>query len=337
MSQYEKYDGTNFTTRILDSSEIFMKTLVLEESVKYSKIKVLYIAGPVRSGSTILSNILGENDGFFHAGELMDIWDQSLSINGRCGCGVHMSKCEVWCEVLDNLIRTQGPIDIQEMISMRDDAVHSNKVPWRLIVHGTRSKVAPHLKKYINNLHKLYREIALFTNSKVIVDSSKNAVYADILTMIPEIDLYIVHLVRDPRAAVYSSSFRKKEGVSQRSIVSSSLWWNVRNITSEMLQKNRPGKYLRLYYEEFINKPQDTLKHILDLVHENTVHFPFLTENEVKVGTNHSVYGNPNRFQTGDLNLQMDDEWRVMGKLDKIVVTLLTIPLLIRYGYSVVS
>ncbi|HDO25996.1 MAG TPA: sulfotransferase, partial [Nitrospirae bacterium] len=66
-----------------------------------NRIKVLYIAGMSRSGSTILGNILGEIDGFFNAGELIDIWDRGLASDGKCGCGMKISKCEVWRTVLD--------------------------------------------------------------------------------------------------------------------------------------------------------------------------------------------------------------------------------------------
>lgn len=50
------------------------------------KIKVLYLAGWSRSGSTILSNILGEINGFFSTGEITYIWQRGLIINKLCGC-----------------------------------------------------------------------------------------------------------------------------------------------------------------------------------------------------------------------------------------------------------
>ena len=45
------------------------------------KIKVLYIAGPSRSGSTFLSSILGEIQGIFNAGEVIDVWDKGRGID----------------------------------------------------------------------------------------------------------------------------------------------------------------------------------------------------------------------------------------------------------------
>jgi hypothetical protein len=37
------------------------------------RIRVLYIAGPSRSGSTLIGRILGEIPGFFDTGELIDL------------------------------------------------------------------------------------------------------------------------------------------------------------------------------------------------------------------------------------------------------------------------
>jgi hypothetical protein len=69
--------------------------------LKEDSIKVLYIAGPTRSGSTLLSKILGEVDGFFNAGEIIDIWDRGLASDGLCSCGKAMSQCEPSCRQKD--------------------------------------------------------------------------------------------------------------------------------------------------------------------------------------------------------------------------------------------
>ena len=41
-------------------------------------VRVLYIAGSGRSGSTILDRTLGQVDGFFSAGELCNLWGRGL-------------------------------------------------------------------------------------------------------------------------------------------------------------------------------------------------------------------------------------------------------------------
>ena len=298
-----------------------------------NRIKVLYIAGMSRSGSTILSKILGEIDGFFNAGELIDIWDRGLASDGKCGCGMKISKCEVWRAALDKAFGSQGRIDIQKMVNLRDSACHAKYVPWLMLKPGTESKLKARLNEYLRNLENLYQAIQSITNSRIIVDSSKNIGYAHILTMIPMIDLYVVHLIRDPRATAYSW-LRKKEGWWRKTPLDSSVLWNMRNIVTEIFRKKLAGNYIRLYYEDFIAKPQRAVKSILELVQENPVHLPFVTEQDVELGFNHTIFGNPNRLQRGIVKLRLDDEWKGMKKMDRFTVNILSWPLLVLYGYA---
>ncbi len=298
-----------------------------------SRIKVLYIAGMSRSGSTILSNILGEIEGFFNAGELIDIWDRGLASDGECGCGMKISKCEIWRAVLDKAFGNQSRIDIQKMVDLRDRACHARYVPWLMLKTGAKSKLKSRLDEYLGNLENLYRAIQSITNSRIIVDSSKNIGYAHILTMIPMIDLYVVHLIRDPRATAYSW-LRKKEGLWRKTPMDSTVLWNARNIVAEIFRKKLAGNYIRLYYEDFVAKPQIAVKSILELVQENPMHLPFVSEQDVELGFNHTIFGNPNRLQRGIFKLRLDDEWKGMKKLDWFIVNILSWPLLVIYGYS---
>ena len=60
------------------------------------------------------------------------------------------------------------------------------------------------IEAYRRILTKLYCAIQSVSGSQVIVDSSKGPRYAMLLNEIPEIDLRVVHLVRDSRGVVYS-------------------------------------------------------------------------------------------------------------------------------------
>jgi hypothetical protein len=302
--------------------------------MKEERIKVIYIAGATRSGSTVLSNILGELDGFFNVGEVLDIWDRGLAADGLCGCGTRVTSCEVWGAVLNEAFGGSNCVDVQAMVRLRDSAAHSRHLLQLSLLPGAKSRVAARLGTYLANLEALYRAIRSVTGSKVIVDASKNPGYAYLLALVPIIDLYVVHLVRDPRAVAYSW-LRKKEGLWQTNPLESSLVWNLRNMATELLQRNSPEKYLRLSYEGFVAEPQEAIKRILSLVAERFATLPFIREHEIKLSVNHTVYGNPNRFDSGVLRLQRDDEWKSVKKSVQLLVALLTWPLLLRYGYPV--
>jgi hypothetical protein len=63
--------------------------------------------------------------------------------------------------------------------------------------------LASRLQDYLVGLEKLYQGIRAYTGSKVIIDSSKSLLYGYLLGMLPTIDLYVLHIVRDPRGVAY--------------------------------------------------------------------------------------------------------------------------------------
>ena len=302
------------------------------------KMKVLYVAGFGRSGSTILDNLLNQVEGFFSTGELCYMWDHHLAEEGLCGCGQTLKECEVWGKVLasDNV----GRIRVREMALLEKRGVRTRHLPLALAPRG-RDILASRLDEYVRNLGKLYRAVESNTGARVIVDSSKSPMYGRVLGTVPEIDLYVVHLVRDPRAAAYSW-LRKKlqpdrgEGgyMDRPSPVKSSVMWTVWNAAATVFWGRSPDRYLALRYEDLVVDPRAALGRILRMVGEMDRDLPFVDGHEVELEVSHTVAGNPNRFKTGKVKLRLDDEWKGRMRLrDRLVVTLLTLPGLLWYGY----
>ena len=103
----------------------------------------------------------------------------------------------------------------------------------------------------------------------------------------------------------------------------------------ELLWNRRQGRYLLLRYEDFVRNPQASLERILNLVEETPQTLPFVDENADRLSQTHSVSGNPTRFKTGVVELRHDQEWLDrIRKVDRLSVTALTWPLLLRYRYK---
>jgi hypothetical protein len=84
---------------------------------------------------------------------------------------------------------------------------------------------------------------------------------------------------------------------------------------------------------EDLTMSSDRLK-VLNLVQEKTLKLSHVTEHSIELKTNHTLSGNPTRCKVGTIELRLDEEWKVnMKRLDRNVVTALTLPLLYRYGY----
>ena len=307
-----------------------------------SKVKVLYIGGYSRSGSTILLRLLGQIEGFFSIGEMTYVWQRSFVENQLCGCGQPFRECPFWTQVIEEAFGGFEQVDVAEIRDLRAAVQGNHNLPYLMFPRLRTAAYRQKLQSYTALLGKLYRAIRRVSGSDVIIDSSKVPPYAFVLHEAPDIDLHVLHLVRDSRATAYSwqrkkarpEIYWKKEYMDRYSPVRSSLEWALMN---RMLQStDRDGSSYRLLrYEDFVSQPRETLVELLHWMGEDASRLPFLdNEHTVHLRTDHTVSGNPNRFQQGIVKIRPDVEWRDKMTWDqKYLVTALTWPLLRRYGY----
>jgi len=308
--------------------------------VASAPVKVLYVVGLGRSGSTILSNSLGQIPGFFSGGELNFIWRHNVIENRLCGCGRPFRECPVWTRVMDEAFGGMDGIDPREMMRLQSLGTRTRHIPSMLTGRGRRA-ISERLEKLLLSYARLYEAIGTVTDSRVIVDSSKEPAHGFAMSMVPGVDFYVVHLIRDPRAAAYSWSKKKpqpdsdtREFMVRFSPAKSSALWDSWNASAEALWRRSPQRYLRIRYEDFVANPRKSFEEILTLLGEKNVEPPLVGEREVKLGVSHTVSGNPNRFETGAVELRPDREWvSNMSPRDRALVTTLTLPLLKHYGY----
>lgn len=298
-------------------------------------MKVLYILGRGRSGSTILANVLGEVDGFFSAGELRTLWDPVVARRAACGCGRPIFECDVWSRVLDHV----SDIDVDQVVRWQHEIVRESNVPR--LIRARRGRPWAALDGYAEVTSRLYRAIQEVTGCTVIIDSSKRPSYAAFIRLLAGCDPYFVHLARDPRASAYSWASRRYESVhgdevKRRKAFDATVRWDMLNIGSEAVLRKVPRDHrLRLRYEDFARAPQTAVRQILALVGEAESRLPFLDERTVVLYRNHTIAGNPSRFRTGPLVLEDKAEWRTQQDLfSRWVATAVALPFLRRYGYS---
>ena len=302
--------------------------------------KVLQIIGRGRSGSTILDNLLGELDGFFSAGELFNIFKRGLVLGHTCGCGQPVASCALWSKVMGSaLSASQGLIEPARMVEWQEEVAGAAADTRRLLKVRSTEKGSAALGPYVSVLGRVYAAIAKETGARVIVDSSKRPPHAAYMHLVPGIAPYFVQLVRDSRAVAFSRA-RPKHTVDKdmrvEGATSNALAWMRRNLHSEAVRRRyASGRSLLVRYEDFVANPQRTLGEIVRLVGEQPGEFPFVGDKTATLHPNHSVSGNPSRFETGSVSLRIDDEWlRAQRVKDRLTTTALTWPLLLRYGYS---
>lgn len=303
-----------------------------------NNIKVLFIAGSGRSGSTLLDMLLGQIHGFYSTGELRFIWSRGFGENQLCGCGRPFRECEFWTEVVKEAFGGFEKIDHARIEKLREPA--ERRASKGVFIRSESERLSPDME-YFDACRNLYQAIHEISGCEFIVDSSKNTAHGFILANIPQIDLFTLHLIRDSRAVAHSwrrekirpEIYWEQKFMGQRKILTSATRWVSLLKLSEKLQ-HASKQYAVLRYEDLVNNPQKSLSVLFSDLAIEQPSLDFIDGFHASLKTSHTVSGNPVRFTNKEIKIKPDIEWRrAMATRHKWLVTLLTWPLLLKYGY----
>jgi hypothetical protein len=316
----------------------------VNESSHTEQLKLIYILGFARSGTTILGNLLGEIDGFVHVGELYRLWRRAVLSKDKCGCGKRVTECELWSTAAANAFSLKNgkgqsasaQVSRAWETAWKDQRRAESNTKWRDLLLPPRNNES--LKSYARLMEDVLRNVAEISGARVIVDSSKlpvSGAYAKHLKMVRP---YFLHVIRDARGAVFARQrrFARSEGafaiLNPKTTVADCYRWSRSNVLAGLF--GNTGRHKVLHYESFALDPAGTLRDIAAWVGERPSDLPLLDEHTARVGPNHTVSGNRNRFDTGKVKLVLDDRWKDgLRTRDYLLITALTGPLLSRYGY----
>ncbi len=298
-----------------------------------SPLKVLCITGWCRNGSTVIGNILNEIPGFFHVGELHFLWKNASGrgSNNLCGCGTALTQCSVWSGILAQGRAAGISADAHaDAVVRRQRACVRTRHTWRVLKRGLHSV---EVREHAALMTRIYHAVAERTGARVIVDTSKIPGEAALLPHLDGVTPYYVHLVRDPRAVAESWRL-PKQYVYVMSSAKSTAYWLGFNLASRAITRRHPERSLFLRYETFIADPARTIDALLRLCGEDGAANP-LRGRTIELHTNHTVTGNPDRFQTGASVIRdRDDSWTTgLSMRARLAAVALSWPLFRRYGY----
>ena len=308
------------------------------------QVTVLYVGGAWQKRKRGFGSNVGPDPGFVNVGELWQVWYRGLRENERCGCGQPFYSCEFRRAVGEEAFGGWDNVDVYKMVAFIPYLKGQRYTPHYTLTAkaGTRSgKMNTLLEECGPILERLYQAIQRVSGAGVIVGSSKRLSYAVLPSLLPFADLHVVHLLRHSRAVAYSWARSKESSavvgdrlMSRLSSSQASRAWSLQNCLYGFL----PGfaRLSRLRYEDFVNHPTsclaETLIRVGFVVEAGSL--PTVRGREISLSVDQTVSGNPARFRLGTIGLQPDEEWKAkMRGADKNVVTTLTTPLLLKYGY----
>lgn len=298
------------------------------------RVKVLYILGTQRGGTTIAGRLLGQLGGFEFVGELRRIYEVGVVEDRRCGCGRRYDECDVWSAVLPGVLAGVEPTEIQRWQRL---AIPRYRSSLGALYQRNRSQDDA-VRRYGRVMSDTYRALTAATGARVIVDSSKSPAEASLLADLDSLDVFVLHIVRDPRGTVHSS-IRRAKGESSRAdhlrqAVSGSAWWLLRHLTAAALRRRQgAGRSMLVSYEAMTADPNGVMRAVAGLVGEPPPGRETVVDGVAPLRVAHTPTG-AGRFAAGSVELVRDDRWRSeLSSPERLIVTALTRPLARRYGY----
>ena len=304
------------------------------------RVRVAYVAGTGRSGSTLLGRMLGQSDGCTPVGEMVRVWKRGVDKNLSCSCGRAFRDCELWGPVGAAAFGGWDTLAGQDIVGLQRSVDRVRYVPLYLLPFAPPA-FRRRLNRYLELVRRLYSAVAEVTGNDVVVDVSKRVSTMFLLRRARSFDVRVIHLVRDSRGVAYSWTKEvRKPDVTQREQYMDQFRPSMTAIRYllDNLVVHAAGMFGMatsfVRYEDLATQPRTQLGRLLGFVDAPAQELTFVKDDAVELEPVHSIGGNPNRFSTGLVPLQPDEEWRTgLPPAARGVVTALTAPLLAKYGY----
>lgn len=214
-------------------------------------MKIIAISGSGRSGSTLLSLLLSQEPHVFNLGQLRHLW-RSFNDHETCSCGETLPQCPIY----GDLVATSEELHERGKAFIKDAA---NFADWGDA--ESRQNLREQHATFLAGIHALLHNIANKTQASHFVDSSKIPEMALAFDLLEDVELYLLNLVRDPRAVV--CSWHKKKN-SYSAAVRYARDWSARQRRLEDWKRVLGTRSYTLRYEDLATRPVDAIESVAE-------------------------------------------------------------------------
>lgn len=297
------------------------------------KVKLLYVGGPSRSGSTLLANQISRVAAVVDMGEFRRISAfaseredrvHDVGINGNCACGAPVDTCEFWA----NIEKRVGLDFKTTVFDARAGLIARICFRTSALILGSRatrslSRVIPAFARQLEaaeNCWKVFDTILLQTGVQVVIDGSKQMHQFLMLRVARPESTALVCIFRSLQAVTSSAIKRPQKlrhyGAAGRELrrtgdvadqtlirVAATRWRKVilqQLSTLALMHANRKA-FLR--YEDFCDDPASHVARLVEHFDLKTTPVPF------NHAHSHAIGGSPSRYSQGFEKIVLQDTW----------------------------
>jgi len=279
-------------------------------------MKLIYLIGAGRSGTTILATMLNANTKILTVGEMHQFYDHLL--NGKpCSCGDDLYTCVFWQNIVDQLEIDEN--QLKEYHKMGEKMESHSRIPLYLL--GWRGK-----KRYHDSQALIFRSLRRTLNSDYILDSSKYIARYLLLRSNNQIDVKAIYVVRDIRGVV--NSF-KKNVQTPKSPLSAILYHSLINFFAQLVCWSDP-KVIKIRYEDLMTDADATLKKVNKHIFDDVSGTEYTNASYT---IPHIIGGNRMKRQK-EVAIKFDQAWKIdLSRFSQFVYAFLAMPFMLINKY----
>jgi len=304
----------------------------------YIMTKLAFIMGAARSGSTLLTMLLASHPQATSIGETVATPERK-DPNYRCSCGQRARECPFWKDVIERVAQQGFDLNVADFGTSFE--YPKNRFINRVLRAEHRGptletfrdgilRMSPGWRRQFQAIvmqnTALFETITKVTESDILIDSSKQPHRLKFLLRIPELEIKVIHLVRNGCGVV--RSYMKKYGWSVEK--SADEWRRSIQAEEKLLARLNQSQWYRIRYEDLCSGPITEL--------ENLCAFLALDPSGVNLDFRSAdlhVFGNNMRLSS-EQKIRLDEKWRIeFNESQKSTIERLAGRELLRYGYSV--
>lgn len=258
---------------------------------------IVYIVSDRRAGSTLLENMLGQQQGIVSVGEMRMLQGHlkkegpGEKWNWKCSCGEEILECPFWSEV-------------NKTVDLLDKRTRLDHKAFKSGFSQNKKQVVSFIESLSVEGHhiaqdsaKILEEVLDVSDAKWVIDSSKDPFQAYFLYQSRPTKVKLVHLHRSVEALAYSKL--KHKGDSSPSSMKMMAYMRQVSRQNQLLKsvvEKIPSKdRYQLNYKDLAQHPKDQLSGLLNFLGVDHQRDNLPTHVEPQIS--HSIGGTPSRFE----------------------------------------